>query len=135
MGNRLLHKNTICSALPQRFRQRPFTISPGFYCVEAARGRVITKLAFGKFVRRFCPDRFTGVKMELSDVPNTNLLTAKRQQMHLNSPLRLIPADLMRKRAQIEVGVQFPVNAAQEIQVECRRDTHRIVIGRNHRVD
>src|SRR5689334_6115096 len=64
-----------------------------------------------------------------------NALVARGKQMHLDATFLFIPAHFVRERSQIEIGVEFSVYSAENIQIECGCHSGWIVISRQHRID
>src|SRR5260370_4815 len=56
-------------------------------------------------------------------------------QMHLDPPFHPVPARLVPEAAQIKIRSQFPVDARQQIQIECRRNARGIVVSQQLQFD
>ena len=65
-------------------------------------------------------------KVQFAD---SHLLRNARAQMHLDARLPFVEACFMRELRDIEIAIEFAIDAREQIEIERRRNADRIVIG------
>src|ERR1017187_10350931 len=102
-------------------------------CAEAARNGQFGDPASGVLVAALRPDGLTRTECHGEAAPaDVHHLPPLRPQVHLDTAGRLVESGDMLELAKIEVGVQFPVDPSQQVQVERRGHAQRIVVSFQH---
>src|SRR5262249_50670871 len=65
-------------------------------------------------------------------VTHLHPLRVERAQVHLDAPVFPAVSRFVGKRAQIEVAIEFAIDAGQQVEVKAGGDERRIVIGADH---
>src|SRR5260221_5263448 len=89
--------------------------------------RQLCKLLERIFVRTLRPDAFAQFEGNLN-IPNANRLVFQTHQVHLDPTLAWIIEGIVAKLVQLEIGVQFLVNAYKQVLIELSCPSLRIII-------
>jgi len=115
----------------QVFRKWPLLIDPLRLAAETGGASHRKHFLWRVFVAAFGPDRFTREKLdEKLGGGNMHGLAAHGSQMHLHASGFVIDSGHVLKLREIEVGIQFAIDARQQIQVEGSGYSQRVVVGR-----
>ena len=83
-----------------------------------------------EFSRILSMDRFAFVEGE-TVFSNRHLLIDPAFQMHLDARLVIVPDGAMGKGVEIEIRIEFAIDPGQQIEIEGRGHTGRIIISRD----
>src|SRR6266516_2007862 len=103
-------------------------VRPHLLDAKACCCRQLCKLLERIFVRTLRPDTFAQFEGNFT-IPNANRLVFQTHQMHLDPTLTWIIEGIVPKLVQLEVGVQFLVNAHKQVLIELGCHPLRIIIG------
>ena len=107
----------------QIFRKAPFLVHPLLFHAEPGGARHGFDLLQVELVAGFGADGF--LRREIHNqarVANAHDLMDARAEVHFDAPRRLIVADRVFELPQVEIGIEFPVEPPQKVQIEGRGD-------------
>ena len=83
-----------------------------------------------ELVRAFCPDPLASLNVDLEPRRwNADVLGSRGQEVHLHPGLRLAPHGPVREATHVEIASQLAIDAHEEVAVECRRHSERVILG------
>src|SRR5690242_13268788 len=124
------NSTALISCREQRFRERPFHVQPLPFEAPARAFAHTPDLFRSKLMGRFCPDRFTGAKPDLTlERPNGYPLCHPGLQMHFDTGGARIPHRSMLEARKFEFAFKLAIDPPEQVQVESRRHAERIIIG------
>src|ERR1700691_2992141 len=115
----------------QVLREGPLLVDPLCLAAEAGGARHRKYFLRRVFVAAFGPDGFALDKL-YTQFGGTNMhgLAAQGLEMHLDAASLMIDSGHMLKLREIEIGIQFAIDASQQIQVEGCGYSQFVVVGR-----
>src|SRR6478735_7482042 len=117
-------------ALQRQDMDAEIIVGVGPYCrrspARAARQR--TKRVDRIFIAVLGVDGFAGAKLDAL-AAHLDALALEARQVHLDARTVAVKKGMMLEAGRIEFGVEFAIDACQQIEIELRRHALRIVIG------
>src|SRR5262249_34519974 len=117
--------------LQQRLSKRPFRIQILHFTTKASTFGHREDLLRPELVAAFSPDALASLQSH-AEVLNVYRLVGERLEMHFDTLLRFVVSRFMPKPLEVEVGAQFAVNPAKQVEIERRRQSKGIIVGGQH---
>ena len=121
------------------FGERPLVVDPLGLETEIAGAGEGVEFVERIFVAGLGPDGFTGGEVETHiEGGDVDDLIIEGTKMHFDAVSLLVEEGLVFEPGEVEIAAQFPVDAAEQIEIEGRGNAGRVVVSGKelfHRLD